>query len=86
MRTTAMPNGKYVPLAELIANAEEELYRQKYSSGSIANYTCVWEKLLNYAQNQDVLYFSETLYPHIITQLEDFYSDRKSKGGVIYGG
>lgn len=76
MRTTAMPNGKYVPLAELIANAEEELYRQKYSSGSIANYTCVWEKLLNYAQNQDVLYFSETLGQTFLRDVYGFFPEK----------
>ena len=76
MRTTAMPNGKYVPLAELIANAEEELYRQKYSSGSIANYTCVWEKLLNYAQNQDVLYFSETLGQTFLKDVYGFFPEK----------
>ena len=76
MRTTAMPNGKYVPLSELIANAEEELYRQKYSSGSIANYTCVWKKLLNYAQNQDILYFSETLGQAFLKDVYGFFPEK----------
>lgn len=47
---------------------------------------CTYMGHADISGTQKYLQLTSELYPHIITQLEDFYSDRKSKGGVIYGG
>jgi len=76
MNTIAMPQGTRVPLPELIANAENEITRQRYSEGTTHGYRLVWKKLMEYAGTQpDGKYFSEDLGCRFIRDVYGFYPE-----------
>ena len=52
---------------------------------SVLPLLCTYMGHADISGTQKYLQLTSELYPHIITQLEEFYSDMKSKGGVIYG-
>ena len=76
MQTIAMPSGTQVSLSELIKNAEAELIRHRYCSGAISHYKTIWQKLLDYAANQeDGEFFSEDLGCRFIREIYGFYPE-----------
>ena len=79
MKTTAMPNGKNVLLTELIANATEELLRKKYSSGSVSHYRNVWKRLIEYAEQNNIAYFSESLGNNFLKDVYGFSPEKSIK-------
>lgn len=50
-----------MPLKELLHELDEEMRRLGYTEGSMKFYRCLWQKLLQFAQERGVAFYSEQL-------------------------
>jgi len=62
-----------LPLQELIARLEKELYRLHYKEGSVKYYRLMWRRIATFFENEGVAHFTEAVGMRFLDEEYNFF-------------
>jgi integrase/recombinase XerD len=68
-----------LPLQDLIANLEQELYRLHYTEGSIKYYRLMWRRIVTFFESQGSSYFTDEMGMQFLDKEFNFFELERSK-------